>query len=862
VETTQFWNTLSHRVYPISGDEFQLELTFEKMSADFQNPFTLTSKDFRVVDRKVESVAGDGRRLVFDLTLRHPFSEYIGVEAKLVYELEPDDFYTRQSMELRTTGKGTCFIDSLWVHKNEWGLAAFDDRGFGQPLFTDDLFMGLEYPSSINTVKGTSVSLGSRVGMNIPPEGFTSEPVVIGVAASGGVHRAFMKYVDRIRMAPPQPRIFYNTWDDLRGTLINSQNTLERLSQLEQNLLKKYGLHLFSFTLDDGWDDVQNLWTIDKTRFPNGFQELQSALKNIDSNVSVWFGPIGGYPNEPPSKTRADRIATGIRQGMEINSTGAYFCLAGRNYSRYLKEAMLRLIREYGQNYFKLDGISFACNQPDHGHPVGIYSREAYVRSVIDLLKALHAENPQANLDLATGPWLSPWWLRYADTVDYGGEDYGWLDAVPYPTSREGAISYTDSVLYADYRVRRVEFPMSSLSGAGVVKGKFTLIGRDHETVDDWNDAVTSFVGWGNMQAGLSITPELLNAEEWDGLGRSLKYMVQNAHPLLDNGTFILGNPNRGEPYGALHFSPVKTVLLVRNPFVRPRRVTLKLDEQAGFERNDLAFKAEVVFPVREVLPGTLHYGETLDTDLDGYEQRIIEVRPVKDDEALIEGIQYSVQTSNDHEVRLSLYAPSGSTATAVLPHGSAYEKVLADGEELAPRSGGDQKTLALRFGKKGSRESNPTYSAPSMQVEGQEGFARTLNISLSAYVPTDFQSARMALLLEPDQKAVGVTAEARMDGKSAAVAVEVGGQGLWYWMTTDVSAGSHTLEFGVHLPAQIRGRVKVSGWLRGKRLLAKKDLELRSRAGQTISAPPEDVLPTSSQFKRATYAVFEEVVP
>jgi hypothetical protein len=899
VATTQFWNKISHRVYAVSGDEFQLKLTFEQMGADFRNPFALTSKDFRVVDRKVEDVEGGGRRVVFHLALRGPFSEWTGVEVKLVYELKPEDYYTRQWIQvklvyepkpedyytrqwshLRTAGKGTCFIDSIWVQKNEWGLATFSHGGFGQPLFTEDLFMGLEYPSSMNTAQGADVTLGSVVGINIPPEGFTSEPAVIGVAAAGGVHRAFMKYVDRIRMAPPQFHIFLNTWDDLRGTLMNAQNVLEVLSQVEQKLLKKYSLSLFSFTLDDGWDGPQELWRIDKERFPNGFQELRSVLKRMDSNLSLWFGPMGGYPyHKSPVTTRADRVGAGIRQGMEINSTGDYLCLAGRNYSRYLRETMVSLIKEYGQNYFKLDGIPFACNQPDHGHPVGVYSREAYVGSVINLVKAVHAANPQAVIDLATGPWLSPWWLRYADTVDYGGGDYGWLEAVPFFTPRQGGISYYDSILYNNYRVKGMEFPMSSLSGCGVAKGKFTFWAGEHESLDDWNDAVISFVGWGNTHATLSLSPALLKPEEWDGLGRSLQYMVRNAHPLLDNGTFVLGDPNRGEPYGLLHFSPEKTILRLRNPFVRPARVTLRLDDQAGFERTDRSFRVEVVYPFREALPGTLRYGDTLDMDLDGYEQRIVELHSVKDDEARVEGVRYSVQSSDDGGVHFIVYAPDGSRFTARLPHASAYEKALADGEKIALASEGNQGTLTLQFGKKGARESEPTYSAPSIQVRGEEGSARSLNISLTVGVPTDFQDSRIAVLLEPWTKSSGMKAspeddvltpltseglkaEIHADGKPAAVAVRKGNEGLWYWFTTDVGAGSHALEFNVQLPAEMRGRTKISGWFRGNRLLGKKDLRLTFKAGQRLSVPPGDVLPASSQIERETYAIFEKVVP
>ena len=159
----------------------------------------------------------------------------------------------------------------------------------------------------------------------------------------------------------------------------------------------------------------------------------------------MWFGPIGGYDQAQV------RIATGKADGMEITSNGRYFCIAGKNYNRLLTDTMLKYQKEYGVNYFKLDGIAFGCNEPDHGHPQGVYSDEATARSFIDILGKVRAQDPKVFLNITTSIWLSPWWLRYADTVWMGGSDSGYLPSVPTMAERQSAVSYRDSVLYDDF---------------------------------------------------------------------------------------------------------------------------------------------------------------------------------------------------------------------------------------------------------------------------------------------------------------------------------------------------------------------------------------------------------------------------
>lgn len=862
VRTVQIGNKLSARAYPVSGDEFELCLTYERIGYEVgsENPLVLTARDFRVTRTSVQDVEG-GKRVVFDLALRHSPQASTGLEGTLVYELRAEDFYTRHWLTLRTTGRGTFFIDRLAVGKFRWGGPDLRHGGFGQPLLGDDVFLGLEQPTSLNTVQGAEVSLGAWAGLNIPSDGFTSEPAVIGVAAPGATHAAFMDYVKRIRAVPEKLFVIYNTWYDLQGLVMNPENLAQRLRQFDAALVQKYGIRLDSFVLDDGWSNPTDLWDIDAARFPNGFRDLVSALKPLGSKLGLWFGPIGGYGGETVVK-REVRTASGLKRGMEVTSNGEYLCLAGKNYSKYFRETLLAMQRDYDVNYFKLDGIPFGCNQPDHGHPVGIYSREADARVFIDILRALRSQSPDVFLNITTSIWLSPWWLKYADTVWMGGADTGYFESVPAMTPRQSAMTYRDAVFYNDFRRHDAQFPMSSLMTHGVIKAKFNMLGGEHESLDDWKDAVVNALSVGTMLIKLYPTPELLSDEEWGALGKSLQWMKANAHPMIDNSTLVLGDPGLREPYGFLHSSSAKTIITLRNPFVRPAPISLKLNAQSGFEPREGAFVAEVVYPFREYLPGTLRYGDTLRTELGAYEQRVIELRRVEGPEVSLTGARYSAGASASDEVALRVYGAEGSTIAVNLQPSSAILEVQVDGQKAEVKLGSEQAAVTLRFPEGKTRQGLVSFSPPSVRLSGQGDASRLLSISSSVQIPADLRDAQFALLLEPVEETKSIKAVARDNGKSVPVAAENGGRGLWYWFTTGLQPGSHSVDVEIQFPQGARTSAHLSGWLLGKRALASREVRLKLKPGEKIKTPLENLLPASSEVERKTYPVFDQSVP
>jgi len=616
VGTRQLLNKLTGRAYSLRGDEFQLKINYERVGYIFgdENPRVITVAGMRVTSQKTDDTAAGGKRVTLHLAAR-------GAAIDLIYELNPTEFYTRQWVHIAKPPQGTWFLDWLNVAKNQWGVPRFTLGGFGQPLFAEDLFLGLEFPSGVNTAAGDDVTLGNSPGINIPDGGYTSEPAVIGVTPFGLVHQQFLEYVSRIRVAPVRPFLLYNTWYDYPRLKMTGANTTARVGDFQKLLLGKWGLHLDSFVLDDGWDDMHKLWAIDQERFPNSFRDLTTALKGIDSNLGIWFGPIGGYDQ------REVRIATGKADGMEVTSNGRYLCVAGKNYSKLLTDTMLQYQREFGINYFKLDGIAFGCNEPDHGHPVGTYSDDATTRSFIGMLEKLRAQDPKVFLNITTSIWLSPWWLRYADTVWMGGEDSGYLPSVPTMAQRQSAISYRDSVLYDDFVTHQAQFPISSLMTHGIIKGQANMLGGNKEQLEDWRDEVVHYYSVGNMMYELYISPDVLSQEEMDVLGNVTKWAMANAHPLLDNSTMVGGDPAKREAYGYVHSNPSKSIITLRNPFVRPQTVKLKIDEQNGFQKFEGMQNLDVEYP-SVGWQRFFKFGDTISFDLDAYEQLVAVLQP------------------------------------------------------------------------------------------------------------------------------------------------------------------------------------------------------------------------------------------
>jgi hypothetical protein len=423
------------------------------------------------------------------------------------------------------------------------------------------------------------------------------------------------------------------------------------------------------------------------------------------------------------------------------------------------------------------------------------------------MLAKLRAQDPKVFLNITTSIWLSPWWLRYADTVWMGGSDSGYLPSVPALVPRQSAVSYKDSVLYDDFVTRQMQFPISSLMTHGIIKGKYNMLGGNREFIEDFRDEVVHYYSVGNMMYELYISPDLLSAEEMDTLGNVTKWAMANAHPLLDNSTMVLGDPAKREPYGYVHSSAERSIVTLRNPFVEPRTVRLKIDEENGFRKMEGTRVVEVQYPYRKAA-AAVKFGDTVTFDLGAYEQMVFELRP--DDEAPVEG-RYSVDGSTIHT-----WAPRSLEA--------------------------------------------PAFSAGRVRTEGAAGAARTVHVSVTADVPADMREAKLAFLLEPEQEIRGVSATAVDGGQPLALAVETGesNRGAWHWFYANLAPGRHSIDLTMRIPAA-PGAARISGWLLTRRELESQEVRITPQTGKKL--PPPSQLPAQSNIERGTYALIQETI-
>jgi len=115
------------------------------------------------------------------------------------------------------------------------------------------------------------------------------------------------------------------------------------------------------------------------------------------------------------------------------------------------------------------------------------------------------------------------------------------------------------------------------------------------------------------------------------------KWATANAHPLLDNTTMVGGDPAEREPYGYVHSSVEKSIVMLRNPFVRPRTMKLKIDEENGFKKFEGLQEVTAVYPYFRVLSPGSTFGDTVTVDLQAYEEVVVETWPVVLPDTLME---------------------------------------------------------------------------------------------------------------------------------------------------------------------------------------------------------------------------------
>ncbi|MGA2067904.1 MAG: hypothetical protein ABSG86_23245 [Thermoguttaceae bacterium] len=473
--------------------------------------------------------------------------------------------YVRQELEI--TARRDCAIrEIVWL---DGPLDGARTAGLvdGSPLAAGDFFLGCEDPHALNAGDGAKVSCRLRRNAPLGKGETIANSFVIGVAPPGQMRRAFLYYLERERAHPYRPFLHYNSWYDIAWDpfALNETNCLEAIRLCGENLVKQRGVVVDAMVFDDGWDNPRTLWQF-HGGFPRGFTPLAESCRRYDTRLGVWLSPFGGY-GEP----KEQRLKFGRAQSYETNANG--FSLAGPKYYAAFKRACLAMIRDYGVNHFKFDGIAS-----------GMYANGAGADYLLDteamrrLMLELRQEAPNLYINLTTGSWPSPFWLRYADSLWRQGDDMGFAGK---GSRQQQWLTYRDQETFRNIAGKGPLFPLNALMTQGVAYSRRGRAGDPAFNSAGFKDDVRAFFGSGTSLQELYVQPGRLTAADWDVLAEAARWSRANADVLVDTH-WIGGDPGKLAVYGFASWTPRKGIVMLRNPDDRPQEFLF--DVQSAFQ--------------------------------------------------------------------------------------------------------------------------------------------------------------------------------------------------------------------------------------------------------------------------------------
>jgi hypothetical protein len=545
----------------------------------------------------------DGRRIVVEL-------EEPGRHLKVTWRavLREGSHYLRQEVTLRAAGGDVPVAEICLVDVRMSGCVAGTVKG--SPVTAGTWFFGFEHPLSASSTGGGRVRCTLSQTLPIRDGRSAEVSAVMGVTRPGQMRRDFLRYVERERAHPYRTFLHYNSWYDIGYfSPFDEAAALDVIETFGREMHAKRGVTLDSFLFDDGWDD-HKLWGFN-SGFPRGFTALREAAARIGSAPGVWLSPWGGY-----GKPRAERLQFGKEQKFETNEEG--FALSGPVYYKRFREVCLDMVRRYGVNQFKIDGTGSTATViagSDFGSDF-----EAAIRLISDL----RAEKPELYINLTTGTYPSPFWLRSADSIWRGGEDHEFTGV---GSDRQRWITYRDADTFQGVVEPGPLFPLNALMLHGLIYARHAK-NLSTDPQGDFRAEIRSYFGTGTQLQEMYVSPSLLAARDWDDLAEAAQWSRRNAPTLVDTH-WVGGHPGRLEVYGWAAWSPGHGILTLRNPSDKVQ--TCDLDMAEVWELPpDAPGRFAVRSPWREhqaAAPRELHAGTAERFTLQPFEVLTLETR-------------------------------------------------------------------------------------------------------------------------------------------------------------------------------------------------------------------------------------------
>ncbi|AVX36769.1 MULTISPECIES: enterotoxin [Yersinia] len=481
------------------------------------------------------------------------------------------------------------------------------------PIIADSFFILPEKPIVNTYAYETTTNLNVPLKTPITTDAPVTFTTYFGTfEESNQLRRSFNQFINEMRARPYHPYLHYNSWMDIGFfTTYTEQEVLNRMDTYANELIKKRGVKLDGFLLDDGWDDRTGKWLFGPA-FSQGFGVVKDKADSLHTSVGLWLSPWGGY-----NKPRDIRVSHAKENGFE--TVDGKFALSGPNYFRNFNEQIIKLIKNEHITSFKLDGMGNA-----NSHIQGSQFASDFDAS-IELIKNMREVNKDLFINLTTGTDASPSWLFYADSIWRQGDD---INLFGKGSPAQQWMTYRDAETYRSIVRKGPLFPINSLMYHGIVSAENAYFGLEKEQTDrDFADQVWSYFATGTQLQELYITPSLLNSHKWDTLANAAKWSRENSDVLVDTH-WIGGNPTSLEVYGWASWNPNKAILGLRNPLDKEQSYYLDLTKSFEIPSGETtSFTLKPVYGANTTLP--VDYSKPVIITLKPLETLVIEAAPV-----------------------------------------------------------------------------------------------------------------------------------------------------------------------------------------------------------------------------------------
>jgi len=631
VETKPFLHTVSitnklanpARRHAVESRGFVLSLD--------DNQLQLSAADFQVEEPRVEKTANAVQLIVGLNCPKH------GAGVTVTYRLGNAAFYLRKQLEIDPGEHLLNWVDVESLRLDGLQLRRFDKepmpfRGtpwnitVGRPLFAGrECFLGVEHPASVNSFDAQQwISLRQHPGRKGK---VVSSPAVIGVCPDRPRQRLldyFEQYIDENRARPVKRSVH---WIAYFHAGMDDDFCREKIAVAEK-VFRKRNVPLDLVLMDSGWTEPQSIMGISRAR-PDRLALMSKLVKErLGTKLGLHVITSG-------VKRMVDKdwlAAEGYDMIYHKDKQHGAYCFADPRVFKVFRDNLVRYVREYGIVSYKFDWGHFECPKAGHrGHLPGVeYGFEAGATNFVRVHQALREANPEIYL-FNTG-WYSPWWLRTYDAVFASGADYNFgLSGPPSYSTASLLCTWRDATIRGNIVRWSPFFPINSLMTVDPISYWWHVWDvRAESPLRPFTDYFLTACLRGTQMIEIYNNISAWSDAHADAAAAVLKWMKAHDDVILASTRYIGGDPLAGEPYGYAHFAKDgRGIIVVRNPSIELRKMTIPLGETAGMWPGEKAHVVRVVYPFTMALTETVRYGSTCEQSLWGHEARVLEVWPI-----------------------------------------------------------------------------------------------------------------------------------------------------------------------------------------------------------------------------------------